>query len=54
VNTIVSPGGSFQLTIDFSPTAAGEPRDTVIVESNAPGSPPRVALHGKAHGGTPQ
>jgi len=54
VNTIISPGGSFQLTIDFSPLAAGKPRDTVIVESNAPGSPPRVALHGEAHGGTPQ
>jgi hypothetical protein len=54
VNTIISPGGSFQLTIDFSPTTAGEKHATVIVESNAPGSPPRVALHGKAHGGTPQ
>ena len=47
VNTIISPGGSFQLTIDFSPLAAGEDRATVPVESNAPGSPPRVALHGK-------
>ena len=32
--------------------AAGEARETVIVESNAPRSPPRVALKGKAHGGT--
>ena len=54
VNTIISPGGSFQLTIDFSPVAAGEARETVIVESNAPISPPRVALKGKAHGGTTQ
>ena len=51
VNTHISPGGSFQLAIEFAPPAAGERRATVIVESNAPGSPPRVALHGKAQGG---
>jgi Abnormal spindle-like microcephaly-assoc'd, ASPM-SPD-2-Hydin len=51
VNTHISPGGSFQLAIEFAPPEAGERRATVIVESNAPGSPPRVALHGKAQGG---
>jgi hypothetical protein len=50
VNTHIPPGGSFQLAVEFAPPRAGERHETVIVESNAPGSPPRVALHGKATG----
>jgi Abnormal spindle-like microcephaly-assoc'd, ASPM-SPD-2-Hydin len=52
--TTLAPGGSFVVTVEFSPLAAGVHTGTVSVISDAAGSPHRVRLDGRARAGTPQ
>lgn len=47
-------GQALDVDIAFSPVHAGTHRGVLTVTSDTPGSPQRVSLRGKCHGGTPQ
>jgi hypothetical protein len=53
-STVLPPGGSLSVTVEFSPGESGRFTDTVSVLSDAGGSPRVVRLKGRAHGGIPQ
>jgi hypothetical protein len=45
--TSVSPGGSCQISVTFTPTATGNRTGVVSVADNAPGTPQTIALSGE-------
>jgi hypothetical protein len=47
-------GQALDIQIDFSPLHTGTHHGVLTVTSDTPGSPQRVSLRGKCHGGTPQ
>jgi len=44
--TVVTPGNSTTVSFTFTPTSAGAKNDTVLINSNAPGSAPAISLSG--------
>lgn len=52
--TALAPGGSFPVTVEFSPLTSGTHTGTVSVISDAQGSPHVVGLDGRGRKGTPQ
>jgi hypothetical protein len=52
--TALAPGGSFPVTVEFSPLTSGTHTGTVSVISDAQGSPHVVSLDGRGRKGTPQ
>jgi hypothetical protein len=51
--TTIAPGGSLSLTVDLNPGGIGSTQATLFIQSNAPGSPHAIALHGEGIKGSP-